>query len=540
MSDVNSKKAIKVLFVSTEVSPYSKTGGLGDVAGSMPIALRRLGVDVRVVMPKFSTISADYIGGPVANFTVHMAWRAQNAVIFDAASSGGAAVSALTNKDSVYFIENDYFFDRDNLYGYDDDHERFAFFTKAAIEMLGHINFKPDILHFNDWHTGLGPTFLRDVYNGFTFYKSMKSLFTIHNLHYQGVFGKEVLWDIGLNDGYFTNGDLEFHGNISYMKAGIVHANAVSTVSRTYANEITTPAYGYGMDGLLKQRGQEGRLFGIVNGIDTALHDPQTDTRIFDNLYIESNAFAADANNSAKADAKDGAGAKDCADTKDGADTIVQANDAAGMELSRFKRKNKYHLQEQLGLPITDVPMISMITRLAEQKGLDIVAFVMEELMGLDIQLVILGTGEGRYEDLFRDYAHRYPHKISANITFDITLAQRIYAGSDMFLMPSVYEPCGLGQIFAMRYGTIPIVRKTGGLADTVSHFDRETLQGNGFLFEDCVASGLMWAVNEGLGVYNSNYWGAVVKNALNCDFSWDSSAKEYVRLYEMLRDDRL
>jgi len=480
-----SNKPLKILFVSAEVSPFSKTGGLGDVAGSLPKALRARGVDVRVVMPKFGNIPPAGTGQlkSVANLTVHLSLRTQYAEIFGLDAYGDGV--------SVYFVGNDYYFNRDHLYGYGDDHERFAFFTKAAIEMLGHIDFKPDIMHFNDWHSGLGPTYLRDVYGGFTFYDSIKSLFTIHNLNYQGIFGRPVLWDIGLNDGYFTNGDLEFHGNISFLKGGIIHADAVSTVSQTYADEIQTPSYGYGMDGLLRKRSNDSRLFGIVNGIDTATNDPKTDPHIYVNY---------------------------CKDSLAG------------------KKAGKHRLQEALGLPTHDAPVFSMITRLAEQKGLDIIAMVMEELMSHDIQLIVLGTGEARYENLFKDYAYRFPHKVSANITFDNTLAQQIYAGSDMFLMPSVYEPCGLGQLFALRYGTVPIVRKTGGLADTVKHYNWDTKVGNGFLFEDYVASGLMWAVREALAAYNSPHWGNLVHNAMSLDYSWDSSAEEYIRLYEKIR----
>jgi len=469
---------MKILFVSAEVSPYCKTGGLGDVAGSLPAALRDAGADARVVLPKYGSIPAHLLTGIrlVATFNVHQSWRVQEAKVY-------------ANPDnSTYFIENDHYFNRGGLYGYSDDHERFAFFTKASIEMLSHIGFEADILHFNDWHTGLGPTYLRDVYGGFTFYSNMKSLFSIHNLHYQGNFGRPVLWDIGLNDGYYTNGDLEFYGNISYMKAGIIHANAVSTVSKTYAEEITTMAYGYGLDGLLRKCSHEdGRLFGIVNGIDTAAHNPQTDPHLYVNFD---------------------------------ADTL------------NLKREGKHRLQEALGLPVADAPMFSMITRLSEQKGLDIVSLIMEELMHHDIQFVVLGTGEGRYESMFKSFAHRFPHKMSANINFDGNLAQRIYAASDIFLMPSVYEPCGLGQLFAMGYGAIPIVRKTGGLADTVEHFMPATGQGNGFVFEDFVASGLMWAVREALGVYATPMWEQVVKNAMQSDFSWQSSAKEYLELY--------
>ncbi|MCL2528335.1 MAG: glycogen synthase [Defluviitaleaceae bacterium] len=481
---MNSTKSTKILFVSAEVSPYCKTGGLGDVAGSLPKALRTKGIDVRVVLPKFKCIQGSLLADIrlAATFNVQLGQRTHEVKVY--------ALDADGKGDSIYFIENDHFFSRDGLYGHWDDHERFAFFTKAAIEMLGHIGFKADIVHFNDWHSGIGATYLRDIYKDFSFYSSMKSLFTIHNLHYQGNFGRPVLWDIGLNDGYFTGGELEFYGNISYMKAGILHSDAVSTVSQTYAKEITTPAYGYGMDGLLRKRHSEGRLFGIVNGIDMESNNPETDPKIYANFN---------------------------------ANTLGK------------KRENKYRLQESLGLTIGDTPVFSMITRLAEQKGLDIISLIMEELMTLDIQLVILGAGEGRYESLFKSYAHRFPNKVSANITFNSELAQRIYASSDIFLMPSVYEPCGLGQLFAMRYGAIPIVRKTGGLADTVQHFDWDTGKGNGFLFEDYVASGLMWAIKEALGTYHSLKWDGLVKNAMKGDFSWDSSAQEYINLYDKI-----
>ncbi|MCL1787611.1 MAG: glycogen synthase GlgA [Defluviitaleaceae bacterium] len=470
----------KILFVSTEVNPYSKSGGLGDVAGSLPAALREKGADVRVVLPLYKTVPEALLSNAkiIGSFTVHLAWRQQEATI--------VALEA----ENVYFIKNDYYFHRDNYYGYDDDFERFAFFSKAAVEMPGHIDFKADILHFNDWHTGLGPTYLRDIYRPLTYYANMKSLLTIHNLHYQGVFGREVLWDIGLNDGYFTNGDLEFYGKISYLKAGIVHADAVSTVSETYAAEIQTPAYGYGMEGLLRTRGAEGKLFGITNGIDVVENSPETDPRI----YVNYNANGLDK-----------------------------------------KRENKRRLQEQLGLPISDAPMISMVTRLAEQKGFDILAIILEELLQKDVQLVVLGTGEAKYEDMLRHFAWKYPTKVSANIRFASTLAQRIYAGSDLFLMPSVYEPCGLGQLFAMEYGTIPIVRKTGGLADTVQHFDRQTGAGTGFLFEDYLASGLMWAIDEALKVYGTPDWDVLVKNAMGGDYSWNRAAEKYMEMYQRI-----
>jgi starch synthase len=478
-------KPLKILFVSTEVNPYSKTGGLGDVAGSLPYVLREKGVDIRVALPKYKTIPSNLLKDvkPLSTFTVHLSWRTQEATVHSLDAHG--------NGDSVYFIENDFYFGRDTYYGYGDDFERFAFFAKAAVEMLSHIGFEADILHFNDWHTGLGPTYLRDIYRGFTYYADMKSLFTIHNLHYQGVFGREILWAVGLNDGYFTSGELEFFGNISFLKAGILHADAVSTVSKTYANEIQTPAYGYGMDGLLQQRGQiDECLYGITNGIDVIKNDPEKDPCIYVNYNAQS---------------------------------------------LEKKRANKYRMQEDFGLSVGDTPVISMVTRLVEQKGLDIVSVIMEELMNMDVQLVILGTGESRYESMFRHYAWRFPHKVSANITFNDTLAQRIYAASDIFMMPSVYEPCGLGQLYAMRYGTIPIVRRTGGLADTVTHFNRHLGLGNGFIFEDYVASGLMWAIREALDIYYTPTWDVLIKNAMASDFSWQHAADEYIDLYKTI-----
>jgi len=476
-------KQLKILFVVAEAAPYCQSGGLGEVAGALPKALRTAGVDMRVVLPKYRSIKTELLTACkfAGNCTIHFPRYSQQANIL--------AIDEHGDGDSTYLIENDHYFARDGFYGYGDDFERFSFFTKAAIEMLSVIDFQADILHFNDWHTSLGPTYLRDFYRGFTFYKDMKSIMAIHNLHYQGVFGRDTLWNVGLNDGYYTCGDLEFFGNASYLKAGILHADAVSTVSRTYAQEIQTADFGYGMDGLLRQRGN--RLFGITNGIDDDKYNPATDPNIIINFTI------------------------------------------GGKE---EKRANKHELQKQLNLPVGDMPVISIISRLVEQKGLDIVSVILEELMTMDIQLVVLGTGEGRYESLFRNFAMRYPHKVSANITYVEKLAQRIYAGSDMFLMPSVYEPCGLGQLFAMRYGTIPIVRKTGGLADTIKHFDPQAGEGNGFVFEDFVASGLMWAMREALALYDTDAWDTLVHNAMSCDFSWSSVASEYIDMYKHVK----
>ena len=480
-SETEKTETLKVLVVSSEVAPFVKSGGLGDVVGSLPRELARLGVDARVVFPKYKSIKKEYAEkmSYIGSFTVTMGWRNQS-----------ASVHYLEDAVPVYCIENDYFFGRDGLYGYGDDYERFSFFSKAAIEFLTIIDFSPDIIHFNDWQCGLGCVYLKDKYSRFKFFENTRSVFTIHNLKYQGIFGRRILESVDLNDGYFVSDKLEFYNNVSLIKAGITYADIVTTVSETYARETQTPQFSYGMDGILRARGHQ--YFGILNGIDTEANDPATDADIFENYT---------------------------------------AARLAG------KKADKKKLQEQLGLPAADVPLIGIISRLVDQKGFDLVSVSMEELIGMDLQLVVLGTGDGRYEHLFRHMQWRAPQKVSANIMFDDNLARKIYAGSDMFLMPSIFEPCGLGQLLAMRYGSAPIVRKTGGLADTVRHFDRLAGTGNGFVFEDYLASGMMWAVHEAVNLYASDKksWRKLVKNAMKSDYSWNKSAEKYKELYEKM-----
>ncbi|MCI2000876.1 MAG: glycogen synthase GlgA [Clostridia bacterium] len=474
---MDTNKPIKVLIISSEVAPYAKSGGLGDVTGSLPVALRKNGVDVRVVMPKYKSIKNEYFIGCkyLGSYETHLSWRKQPAGIIQ--------------KDgdfTTYFIENNYYFGRDKYYGYDDDNERFAFFCKAALEILQFIDFIPDVIHCNDWQTGPLCLLLKEYFNKFADYKNIKTLFTIHNMQYQGIFPRYTLEMLEISDWCFDS--VEFYGSMSFMKAGLMYSDMISTVSSTYAKEIKTFQYGYGLDGVMRSRAD--KLCGILNGIDYEKNNPETDKRIYVNFSIDS---------------------------------------------IEKKKQNKLELQKQLGLNQKDVPMISIVSRLAEQKGLDLVSWVAEEILNRDIQLVLLGTGEKRLEDFFRDLAYRYPDKISTNILFDDTLAQRIYASSDMFLMPSLFEPCGLGQMFSLRYGTIPIVRKTGGLSDTVTHFDRNTKQGNGFVFEHYTSDGLLWAINEALSVYYSDDWKYVVKNAMESDFSWNTSAKKYIELYKKI-----
>lgn len=474
---------LKILIVSSEAAPFVKSGGLGDVIGSLPKALRKLGADVRVVIPKFrkieneNYIDVEYLGC----FDVKLGWRTQKAgVLFKNAEV------------PTYFIENDFYFGRDELYGYEDDNERFAFFSKAVLDMLPFVDFVPDIIHCNDWQTGPVPMLLRETYKKITYLKDIKTVYTIHNLQYQGNFDPSSMEMLDLPWYLYDNGTVEFYGRMSYMKAGLVYADIISTVSETYADEIQTEEYGYGFDGII--RAGKDRLRGIINGIDYEVNNPETDKRI---------------------------------------DVNYSANNAG------IKKENKRLLQERLGLEQRDVPMICMISRLADQKGLDILANAMERLMQNNIQFVILGTGEKRYEDMFRYYENRWKGRFCSCIMFDDTLAQKIYASGDMFLMPSRFEPCGLGQMFSLRYGTVPVVRKTGGLADSVEQFNEETGMGNGFLFETYDAEGILWAVGEALKIYaDTDKWNALVKNCMNTKLSWSDSAEKYMKLYkEMLNN---
>lgn len=475
--------ALKVLFVSAEVSPYAKSGGLGDVAGSLPKALQAAGVDVRVVFPKYRTIKDEYLSSCqyISSFDISLDWRTQKADIY-----------TIRGDVPTYMIGNDFYFGRAGYYGYGDDNERFAFFSKAAIEFLDFIDFVPDVIHCNDWQTGPICLYVKDVYSKIKCFSDIKTLYTIHNLQYQGMFPKDTLRMMGLDENYyFTNDKLEYYNMASFMKAGLLYCDAISTVSTTYAYEVQTPQYGYGLDGVLRCRAD--KLYGIVNGIDYDLNNPATSKKIYANF---------------------------------------DADNISG------KAENKLQLQAELGLPQRDeVPVISIISRLADQKGINLVLQAAHELLSKDIQLVVLGTGEYHYENMFRDLQYRYPDKVSANILFDDTLAQKIYAGSDMFLMPSLFEPCGLGQLFSMSYGTVPITRTTGGLVDTVKHFNAETGEGNGFQFHDYDAGGLMWAVNQALAVYfdDKDLWNKVVQNAIRTRFSWEDSAEKYIEVYKTI-----
>ncbi|MCL2350688.1 MAG: glycogen synthase GlgA [Defluviitaleaceae bacterium] len=474
----------KILFIASEAAPFIKSGGLGDVAGSLPKALSELGADIRVVLPKYRGIAPQTLDGlqHLTSLEVHLDWRKPIAEIY----SVPAAVP-------TYLVGNDHYFYRDNIYGYGDDFQRFAFFTKAALQMLPALDFQPDIVHFHDWQTGLGSVYLKDIFKKFTFYKNMKCIFTIHNLQYQGTFAPDVLPQVDLNYGYFVPDKLEFFGAANYMKAGLTYSDFITTVSPTYAHEIQTPEYGYGMQGLLAARNHQ--LLGILNGIDYDEYSPSTQPSLFTN-YNE--------------------------------------KDIAG------KLINKTRVQEICGLPINpDVPVFAIISRIVEQKGFDIISAAMDEMMHhKDMQIIILGTGHHHFEHMLSRTAHYHPHKLSVNLRFDAALAHQIYAASDFFLMPSLFEPCGLGQLMALRYGSLPVARKTGGLVDTVVPYNYDTKKGHGILFENYDAGGLLWGVNEALSLYqNKQHYRKAQKNAMKADFSWENSAKQYIELYESIID---
>lgn len=453
------------------------SGGLGDVAGSLPKALRKRLVGCRVVMPLYSGIKQELRDRMqfITHITVPVSWRRQYCGIFEAKIDGVI----------FYFIDNEYYFKRDGIYGHYDDAERFAFFSRAVLEIIPHIDFKPDIIHTNDWQTALVPVYYSTMYANREGYEGIKNIFTIHNIQYQGVYGKEILSDVfGLGEQHEQL--LDFGGTLNLMKGAIECADVVTTVSPTYAEEILDPWFSHRLDPILRER--QYKLHGILNGIDTDIYNPETDKAITKNF---------------------------------------SAKDPAG------KKEDKADLQREFSLPVRDdVPIIGMVSRLVSHKGLDLVKAVLDELLSTtDVQLVVLGTGDWEYENFFREIEARYPGKVGLRIAFIPDLARKIYAGCDMFLMPSKSEPCGLSQMLALRYGTLPIVRETGGLKDSIT--DSGDGKGNGFTFKSYNAHDMLDAIRRSLGAYSDKkYWASLVERALECDNSWGRSAREYMRLY--------
>lgn len=471
---------MKVLYASSEALPFKASGGLGDVAGSLPQALRKRLIGCRVVMPLYDTISPELKETMkfITSISVPVAWRRQYCGIFEA-KAGGVI---------YYLLDNQYYFKRDGLYGYYDDAERFAFFARAVLEIIPHIDFKPDIIHCNDWQSALTPVYYSTLYANRPGYENIKTVFTIHNIQYQGTYGMELLNEvIGLPESAASL--LEYDGDINLMKGAIETANKVTTVSPSYANEILDPWYSHGLDTILNQRSW--KLSGILNGIDTVLYDPATDKDI--EVNYDASDFSA-------------------------------------------KAINKKKLQEYFSLPQReDVPVIGMVTRLVGHKGLDLVKAVLDELLSTcDVQFVVLGSGEWQYESFFKEMAEKYPDKMGLKLGFIPSLSKKIYAGADLFLMPSKSEPCGLSQMISLRYGTIPIVRETGGLRDSIK--DSGDGEGNGFTFSSYNAHDMLFTVKRALDGYkNREGWNILVKRAMECDNSWGKSANEYIRLYKAL-----
>ncbi len=472
---------MKVLFVATECTPFFKTGGLADVIGALPKELQKEGNDVRVVLPKYEVFPDEYKEElkTVYTGTVPLGWRNQY-----------VGVQVLV-KDNVtyYFIDNEYYFKRVGFYGFYDDAERFAFFNRAVLDMLPQIDFLPDVIHCHDWQAALIPLFLKTHYQHQPFFQEIKTMFTIHNLKYQGIFPREVHYELlSLGNEHFEG--VEFDGCVNFLKSAIMYADLLSTVSETYAKEIQNPYYGEKLDGLLRYRCED--LYGIVNGLDYQEYDPMNDPNL---TYPYRSAKSK-------------------------------------------KQKNKRELQQQIGLPEREeVPMLAIVTRLVEQKGLDLIIHVFEDLMKEDVQVLILGTGDQEYEQFFLDAQAIYPDKVSTHITFNEGFARKIYAASDVFLMPSRFEPCGIGQLIALRYGSAPLVRETGGLVDTVTAFNVESLQGNGFSFANYNAHDFLFTIKHALSIYEqADKWSALMKNMAKSDNSWSRSAKEYLNLYKSLR----
>lgn len=466
----------KILFVASEARPFIATGGLADVIGSLPQALAQdPAYDIRVVLPLYSDIKPEYRRKMafLGNIFVPLGWRNQYCGIF----------TCIENGVTYYFIDNEQYFKRTGCYGYFDDGERFAFFSRAVMEILPFIEFYPDVLHCHDWQTALAAIYLKTIYCQRPDYQSIRALFTIHNIEYQGKYSLDILEDLfGIDKS--NTGLLEYNGCINLMKGAIECCEAFSTVSPTYANEIKTVQYAHGLQDIIEKNAS--KLTGILNGIDVDSYNPTKDTALFAQFSPEN---------------------------------------------LENKQICKTELQKMLGLPVKDVPIIAMITRLVSHKGLELVKCVAEDILHEDVQFVLLGTGDSAYETYFRALGKRYSEKASINIVFNGDLSRKIYSGADIFLMPSVSEPCGLSQMIASRYATVPVVRETGGLYDSIKPYGAG---GNGFTFSSCNAYDMLYVLHEALDTYKKKEeWKALMKKAATTDFSWSRSAEDYKKLYE-------
>ena len=480
---------MKILFFFFLAVPFVKTGGLADVVGALSPVLANQGHDVRVLLPYFGQIPREYSEkmSHVCDFEVQLGWRRQYCGIEQLRMNGV----------TWYFMDNKYYFARPYIYGMGgDEYERFGFFCRGALNMLPLLDFQPDIIHCHDWQSGMIPALLKIQYTHLPFYAGIRTVFTIHNLQYQGIFGiREVQDVLGLGDSLWTDDKLECFGCANFMKAALVYADMITTVSPSYAEEIQTAYYGERLDGLLRARKAE--LKGVLNGIDMDGYNPRTDKLIAENYSVD---------------------------------------DLSG------KAACKAQLQKELGLDVKpDVPVIGMVGRLSKQKGLDLVDYVISDIMRQDVQLVVLGMGEGRYFNLFSWAEGEYKGRVAARFTMDHTLAHRIYAGADIFLMPSQFEPCGLSQMIAMRYGTVPIVRETGGLRDTVLSYNEFSGEGNGFSFFNYNAHDMLHVIERSIGYYKNrrDIWETLQQRGMKGDYSWTHSADEYLKLYNSLFEEK-
>ncbi len=475
-------KKLRVLFVASESRPYSATGGLADVSEALPVALVKKGIIVNKVLPKYKGIEDKFILKEKCRFMVEMADRAEEVVVYHRKDEGV----------NTYFIANDRYFERDEIYGYEDDGERFGFFSKAVVQVNMILGFKPDVIHLNDWQAAMISLLLRTEYRNLDFYSSSKLLYTIHNLQYQGVFNKYLLNEMRISDRQFNQEGIEYYGKLCFMKAGIVYSDIVSTVSDTYSKEIQTEQYGYGLDGILLKYAD--KIRGIVNGIYYDKYDPNTDEML---------------------------------EYKYNTKTFV-----------KMRNKQKKLIQKDLGLAQKDVPIFGVVTRLVEQKGVGLIIHAIEKLAKKDVQFIVLGSGDESYEKEFKRLQEKYPDKIRAKMAYDGKFAKKIYSSSDFFLMPSLFEPCGLSQLYSMRYGSLPIVRSTGGLKDTVVDYTEDNKKGTGFKFDGFNADEFMQAIDEAISLYeDKDKLNQVIKRAMSVRFSWEASAGEYLDLYkEMLK----
>ena len=470
---------MKVLFATSEAAPFLKTGGLGDVLGALPKAVAEQGIDARVIMPLYSDIPHTLKSQMefIDSFYVTISWRKTYCGVF----------RATIGKVTYYFIDNEQYFSRSQIYGEYDDSERFAFFSKAVLDVLNLIDFFPDVIHVNDWQTALLPVYLEAFYREDMRYRNIKTVLSIHNIEFQGKYNPIILGSIfGLDVNFRSL--LMYDGNINLLKGAIESCDMVTTVSNTYAEEILSDAHSHGLHNILIPRRY--KLRGVINGIDTDIFNPETDSAIYKNYNYE---------------------------------TI------------RFKSMNKKALQREMGLEVNnDIPLIGMVTRLTDQKGIELICQVAEEIEKLDMQLIVLGTGYAHYENFFHDWENRCHDKVRGYIGFSGAMAQKIYAGADMFLMPSKFEPCGLSQLISFKYGTVPIVREVGGLKDTVPAYNPSTKEGKGVTFQSFNAYDMLDAINRGIGLFhNKPAWRALRKNAMCDDYSWEKPAKEYIEIYK-------